>query len=153
MIFKIKINKLTRYYSRREAFMDIGCGYGKVIFFYKIFFKKLYGIEINKSVFKELKQNFPNNSKKVSLINDNFFSITIPKEVGFFFLFSPFNLDKLYTNLINTFISHSKTYNKKIFVILANKRSLEFFLEKNFKIIHHQKLLQSELNTILLSYN
>lgn len=153
MIFKIKINKLTRYYSRREAFMDIGCGYGKVIFFYKIFFKKLYGIEINKSVFKELKQNFPNNSKKVSLINDNFFSITIPKEVGFFFLFSPFNLDKLYTNLINTLIGHSKTYNKKIFVILANKRCLEFFLERNFKIIHHQKLLQSELNTILLSYN
>lgn len=96
--------------------MDIGYGYGKVIFFYKIFFIKLYGIEINKSVFKELKQNFPNNSKKVSLINDNFFSITIPKEVGLFYLFSPFKLDKLYNNLINTLIDHSKTYNKKIFL-------------------------------------
>ena len=153
MIFEIKINKLTRYHSCREAFMDIGCGYGKVIFFYKIFFKKLYGIEINKSVFKELKQNFPNNPKKVSLINNNFFSITIPKEVGFFYLFSPFYSYKLYNNLINTLIGFSKTYNKKIFVILGNKRFLEFFLEKNFKIIHHQKLLQSELNTVLLSYN
>ena len=153
MIVKIKTDASIKFYSKKEAFMDIGCGYGKVIFFYKIFFKKLYGVEINKTVFEKLKKNFSNDLKKISLINKNYFSILIPKEVGFFYVFSPFHLDVLYNDLIDSLINHSKNNNKKIFVILGNKRCLEFFLQKKFKVISHQKLLQGELNTILLSYN
>ena len=153
MIFKIKSDASINFLLKTEAFMDIGCGYGKVIFFYKIFFKKLYGVEINKTVFQKLKKNFSNDLRKVSLINENYFSILIPKEVGFFYLFSPFHLDELYNDLIDSLINHSKNNNKKIFVILGNKRCLKLFLQKKFKIISHQKILQGELNTILLSYN
>lgn len=134
------------------CFLDIGCGFGKVIYFMKnLNFKKIYGIEIDNYVYRKVKNTFSHN-KSISIYNENFFDYQIPKNIKFFFLFSPFRYNQDYLKLINILIKYSKKNNIKIYVLLSNKRSKEFFLSKKFKLEFTKSYLGKSYNSFIVSY-
>ena len=152
IIYFLKKEKKLKNILYKSSLMDIGCGFGKVLFFFKFIFNFTYGVEINRYVFSSLSKNFNKKKQNVKLINRDFFLINIPKKVNFFYIFSPFNKEILYRRFINRLIKHSRLHKKKIYLILASKRCLDFFLDKNFKILKHQSFLEDEYNTYLLRY-
>ena len=135
-----------------DCFLDIGCGYGKVLYFMKnLNFQRVYGLEIDSSVYKKVKNNFISNHN-ISIHNENFFKYEIPKNIKFFFLFSPFKNDNDYLKLIDILINHSKNNNNKIYILLSNNRSKDFFLDKNFNLEFAKSYLGKSYNSYVLSY-
>jgi len=114
-------------------------------------FQKVYGLEIDSSVYKKVKNNFLSNHN-ISIHNENFFNYEIPKNIKFFFLFSPFKNDNDYLKLIDILINHSKNNNNKIYVLLSNNRSKDFFLDKNFNLEFAKSYLGKTYNAFVLSY-
>ena len=155
IIFFLKKNKETNDILNKSELLDIGCGYGKALFYLKKFFFKVHGVEVNKDIFYDLTKNFKNDTK-VNLINGDFFNIKIPDNVNFFYTFSPFRDFSLYENLVNILIKFSQEQNKKIyFIVVKNSHSKKMFdllINKNFNLIKHQKLLDNEYNAYLFSY-
>ena len=135
-----------------DCFLDIGCGYGKVLYFMKsLNFQRVYGLEIDSSVYKKVKNNFISNHN-ISIHNENFFNYEIPKNIKFFFLFSPFKNDNDYSKLIDILINYSKNHNNKIYILLSNERSKDFFLDKNFNLEFTKSYLGKAYNSFVLSY-
>lgn len=155
IIFFLKKNKETNDILNKSELLDIGCGYGKALFYLKKIFFKVHGVEVNKDIFYDLTKNFKNDTK-VNLINGDFFNIKIPDNVNFFYMFSPFRDFSLYENLVNILIKFSQEQNKKIyFIVVKNSHSKKMFdllINKNFNLIKHQKLLDNEYNAYLFSY-
>lgn len=155
IIFFLKKNKETNDILNKSELLDIGCGYGKALFYLKKIFFKVHGVEVNKDIFYDLTKNFKNDTK-VNLINGDFFNIKIPDNVNFFYTFSPFRDFSLYENLVNILIKFSQEQNKKIyFIVVKNSHSKKMFdllINKNFNLIKHQKLLDNEYNAYLFSY-
>ena len=156
IIFFLKKNKETNNILNNSELLDIGCGYGKALFYLKKIFSKVHGVEVNKDIFYDLTKNFSKNDTKINFINDDFFNIKIPDDVNFFYTFSPFRDFSLYENLVNILIKFSQKQNKKIyFIIVKNSHSKKMFdllINKNFNLIKHQKFLDNEYNTYLFSY-
>tara|TARA_B100000575_G_scaffold286510_1_gene283416 strand:- start:33 stop:797 length:765 start_codon:yes stop_codon:yes gene_type:complete len=156
IIFFLRTNKETNSILKTSELLDIGCGYGKALFYLKKFFSKVHGVEVNKDLFYDLTKNFSKNDTKINFINDDFFNMKIPDGVNFFYMFSPFRDFSLYENLINILIKFSQEQNKKIyFIVVRNSHDKKFFdllINKNFNLIKHQKFLDNEYNTYLLSY-
>ena len=156
IIFFLKTNKETNNILNTSELLDIGCGNGKVLFYFKKFFSKVHGVEVNIEVFYDLTKNFSKNDTKINLINSDFFNMKIPEGVNFFYMFSPFREFSLNENLINILIKFSHEQNKKIYFIMVRgshyKKMLDLIINKNFKLIKHQKFLNNEYNTYLFSY-
>ena len=123
IIFFLKKNKEKNDILNKSDLLDIGCGYGKALFYLKKIFFKVHGVEVNKDIFYDLTKNFKNDTK-VNLINGDFFNIKIPDNVNFFYTFSPFRDFSLYENLVNILIKFSQKQNKKIyFIVVKNSHS------------------------------
>jgi SAM-dependent methyltransferase len=151
IIYYIYFGKKISFFNKYSAFMDVGCGTGKVLFFSKLIFNKNYGIELNSYHYKKAKKNFKNSD--VTIIKENVLDLQIPSEVNFFFLFSPFSKKEDYNKLIDILINHSKDKNKKIIVILGNGNAwVKLFLKKRFNLLHKQSYFDYFEN-YFLSYN
>jgi SAM-dependent methyltransferase len=128
IIFFLKTNKETNNILKTSELLDIGCGYGKALFYFKKIFSKVHGVEVNKDLFYDLNKNFSKNNTKVNFINSDFFNMKIPENVNFFYMFSPFRDFSLYENLINILIKFSQEQNKRIyFIVVRNSHSKKMF--------------------------
>jgi SAM-dependent methyltransferase len=112
MIYFIYYNRDQSLFHKNSSFMDIGCGNGKVLFFSNIIFNKSYGIEVNSYHAKLAKKNLQNSN--VEILNEDFLSpdFIIPKDVNFFFFFSPFNKEEHLKVFVQKLTNHGKV-NKK----------------------------------------
>ena len=71
------------------CFLDIGCGFGKVIYFMKnLNFKKIYGIEIDNYVYRKVKNTFTirQTDKWLSMCMYKFYQSYIPMVVNNYLL-------------------------------------------------------------------
>lgn len=153
MIYFIYFKKKITFFNKSSSFMDIGCGDGKVLFFSNIIFKKSYGVEINKFHTNLAKKNLKNSN--VEILNQNVLSkdFEIPKDVNFFFFFSPFSEEEQINNFLDKLIHHSNSQSKKIILINMNCcERLDIYLKKNFTLIGKQHFFHYFEN-YFFSYN
>ena len=97
-----------------DVFVDVGCGWGRVISFLMLKFKmtktqwscKFVGIEINTKAANIAKKRF-RDFKQVEIINSDIL-LNIPRDATVFYLFNPFGEKDLvyFINSINKKINH-----------------------------------------------
>ena len=102
-----------------KSFIDLGCGEGRVIYFFNKFLKiKYVGIEYYKNSFIFCRSLFKKN-KNVKIINDNFLSKNITFNHDVYFINDPFKKNSDFKKLISK-INNSNKKNKKIYLIFVN---------------------------------
>lgn len=83
--------------SENDVFMDCGCGLGHVVYLASKVFKKVIGVELLGTVFKECESNlrklYPNGNNGIELINENMFNLdnALIDSVNVFYFSSPFD--------------------------------------------------------------
>ncbi len=123
--------------DENDVFVDVGCGYGRVISYMMLKKKKCryIGIDINEKATSLAKRRF-RRFDNVTIIRDNIVNY-IPPESTIFYLFNPFGievlnqfLDKL-ENTISTDITlyylnpvHEKAFNSRKRWTLVNKKKI-----------------------------
>lgn len=89
----IYLNEFMKHfeYNEDDVLVDVGCAWGRLIGYLrqKTNLKKIYGVELNKSVAVQAKKNFKNDPK-VEIICGNILD-NIPKDGTIFYLFNPFD--------------------------------------------------------------
>ena len=80
-------------------------------------------------------------NSNVEILNEDFLSpdFIIPKDVNYFYFFSPFNKEEHLKVFVRKLTNHGKVNKKKITLILYNGGSqIDFYLKQNLILIHKQ---------------
>ena len=113
-----------------NLFVDLGCGSGRVIYFFrKKFKKKCIGVELFNEPFLKA-YNLFSNINEVEIINKNFFEIDYKSlNADCYFINDPLKDPKMHDNLIKTLISGHHSKKGELIFILINLSSdkLEIF--------------------------
>ena len=134
--------------SQSNILLDIGCGNGYMLLLLNkiLKFKKLYGVEIDKNIYKTCKRNIAiSKCSNIKIYNKNAIDFNIPKDVTVIYLFNPF--DKLnifctnknevsyYIHVINNIKKSYNTNNRKIQIIFINiSNKIKKLFQKSFNI-------------------
>ena len=134
--------------SQNNVFLDIGCGNGYMLLLLNkiLKFKQLYGVEIDKNVYKICKKNITiSKCSNIEVYHKNAINFNIPKDVTVIYLFNPF--DKLnifcqnkneisfYDQVIKNIKKSYNANNRRILIIFINiNNKIKKFFQKSFKI-------------------
>ncbi len=126
-------------YSEYHNFIDIGCGYGRVLLFFRRFFESkkinynLNGIELEKILIKKARKNTRKYSN-ISILQGDAMNINYPDK-SIIFLFNPF--DRL---TLGKFIDKLQNSKKNYLVIFWGHNKFEIFPHldevKIFNVLH-----------------
>lgn len=77
--------------SSNDCILDIGCGKGIAIYIFSKYFKRIYGVELDKEIFKICEKNLYNLDINANIYNINIIDYTISDDVNYIFMFNPFS--------------------------------------------------------------
>mgnify|MGYP001177098329 CR=1 FL=1 len=123
-----------------KSFIDLGSGYGRVIFFFNKYFKINYcGVEYFDQPFKFSKFLFKKN-ENIHIKNENFTNLSfLNEEYDCFFLNEPLKNKKDFEFVINNIIKKYRIKDKKYYIILIN------MTKEDLKIFSNLNLVDSEI--------
>ena len=157
ILFKFLGNKFVSF-----QFIDAGCGKGKPIFIYNEFIKKKrisktyssIGIDYSLSNINIAKDNLIKIFDKEDISQDlktefiyseiSDFEKYISSKKLIIYMYNPFN-----GNTLKNFIN--KLSNYKCYIIYNNPKNLDFFLEKDFKLVYEFYGWHDNCSTVILS--
>ena len=118
--FLSKIKKFMEN-TKIKSFLDLGCGNGRVIYFFNKYFKiKYYGIEFFEKPYNFTKILFSNN-ENIQIKNEDFRNLNFLKEnVDCFFFNQPLKSKKDFEFVINSILQKYNKIDKKYYIILIN---------------------------------
>ncbi len=104
-----------------KSLTDIGCGNGRVIYFFKKHINiNYFGFEIHDDAFKRSSEIFINDPK-VSINKEDFFQVSHKIEVSdCYFINDPIKEIDLHTDLFGKMVENHQSLNKKIYYIIVN---------------------------------
>ena len=112
-----------------NSFLDLGCGSGRVIYFFNNYFKiKYHGIEFFEKPYNYCKLLFKKN-QNIHIQNDDFRNLNfLNDEIDCFFINEPLKNKKDFEILINKIYEKYEKINKNYYIILINvsKEDLAF---------------------------
>ena len=120
----LQINKKINNYQD-YTFIDFGSGYGNILLEYNNLFKKLIGVELNKTSHDQAKLVL-NNYKNISLYNTSMEKYKFPNEKIILYMYEPlFELkckdrDKIYKDVINNLYNN----NNKSYIIYIRETTI-----------------------------
>ena len=140
--FLIKIRKFLDN-KQIKSFIDLGCGNGRVIFFFNRYFKiKYYGVEFFKEPFNYCKTIFFR-EQNIQIENEDFRNLNfLKKDIDCYFFNEPLKNKKEFEFVISSiYQKYNKDVYKKYYIILVNVKrdDLNFFSNLNlldFEIIN-----------------
>ncbi|MFI5154456.1 MAG: class I SAM-dependent methyltransferase [Chitinophagales bacterium] len=141
-------------YRDIEAFLDIGCGKGRVLVVASAYgFKEILGIDFSKEFCEEADATVQLYSKKnpastFTITNIDAFYYEIPKNVATIFLFNPFD-EVIMAKVVSNIIKSLERYPRTVRVLYANAQHKSLFLDKGFVEIYHFKKLNYSEGIIL----
>tara|TARA_Y100000590_G_scaffold3633_1_gene4824 strand:+ start:2508 stop:3143 length:636 start_codon:yes stop_codon:yes gene_type:complete len=138
------LHKIKNFFANKniKSFIDLGSGYGRVIYFFNKYFKINYcGIEYFDKPFNYSKSLFEKD-KNIHIKNENFKNLNfLNDEYDCYFLNEPLKNKKDFELVMNNIIKKYSNTDKKYYIILINmtKEDLEIFSILNLvdsEIIH-----------------
>lgn len=137
----INLRKFLRNKAKGNSIIDIGCGKGKMIYFFSKFpFKKIGGLEYfeelantavhNLTILKEKKKI---NLDRIEIINGDASIYTDYSDYNFFYLYNSFD-DTILRKFLDILIKNVQLNHRKIWVIYVNPVHENIFKEKGFKL-------------------
>jgi len=122
---------------KNNVFIDYGCGKGRALFCAEYNgFNKLVGVELDKELVAEAKENLRSYSKKrpessFDLVCINALDYKIPNEASVFYFFNPFS-ESILKKVTEAILESYKTNKRKILVIYLNPQHKNVFYEAGF---------------------
>ena len=127
--FLVKIKKFIKN-KNIKSFLDLGCGNGRVVYFFNKYFKiKYYGIEFFEGPYNYCKNLFYK-VENIQITNEDFRNLNfLSKDIDCFFLNDPLKNQKDFEIVINSICQKYNKTDKKYYIILINvkKDCLKFF--------------------------
>ena len=124
-----------------KSFLDLGCGNGRVIYFFnKNFNIKYYGIEFFEKSYNYCKNLFLNDPN-IQITNEDFRNLNfLSKDIDCFFLNDPLKNTKDFEIVVNSICQKYNKTNKKYYIILINvkKDRLKFF--SNLQLVNFETI-------------
>ena len=119
--------------AKRGSIIDIGCGSGRVLRFYKNSFKNhkinFIGIDLDKYSLNAAKKF----QKNATFINQDASEFIFPKDTFLIFMFNPFG-EMTMKKVINNLKTQKETFIYKVRIVYVSPIHIELF-SKNFKLI------------------
>jgi len=126
--FLVKIKKFL-INTNIKSFLDLGCGSGRVIYFFNNFFKiKYYGVEFFEKPYNSCKLLFSKN-QNIQIKNDDFRNLSfLVDDIDCFFINEPLKNKKHFELVINKIYEKYNKTSKIYYIILINvsKDDLDF---------------------------
>ncbi len=128
-----KLNLLT--------FTDIGCGNGRVLFFFKKKLRlKFFGFEIFEDSYLNCVSLFKND-QNIRIFNENFFKYDYKSQISdCYFINDPIKDLNDHNNLFTALLNFHKSQKKTIYYILVNLSSEKLSIFSSLKLIRKYKI-------------
>ena len=124
-----------------RSFIDLGCGNGRVLYFFNKKLKINYvGVELFRNSYDNCLKIFKNSSN-INIINKNFFDLNFKEtNLDCYFLNDPLKRVEDHNKLIRSIISTQAEINKKALFILVNLTDGKYDIFRSCKLLYDYKI-------------